>query len=150
MYGTPPPPPHHHHPNPGGMRWFPAMFCHARPSSLVFFFFFSAGCSILSDSDLQIKKNWSYINYGEPSLWLSQYYWLVLHANFISCRVIFVLRCFYKSTPVVCAVARNGKPYCLDELWPALIVRIHWDLTINAVHAFQNTKKNNLVSHPRL
>ena len=36
----------------------------------------------------------------------------------------------------------NGKPFCLAELWPALIVRIHWDFTINAVHAFQNTKKN--------
>ena len=36
----------------------------------------------------------------------------------------------------------NGKPFCLAELWPALIVRIHWDFTINAVHSFQNTKKN--------
>ena len=27
----------------------------------------------------------------------------------------------------------NGKPFCLAELWPALIVRIHWDFTINAV-----------------
>ena len=27
----------------------------------------------------------------------------------------------------------NGKPFCLAELWPALIVRIHWDMTINAV-----------------
>ena len=36
----------------------------------------------------------------------------------------------------------NGKSFCLAELWPALIVRIHWDFTINAVHAFQNTKKN--------
>ena len=35
----------------------------------------------------------------------------------------------------------NGKPFCLDELWPALIVRIHWDFTIKAFHAFQNTKK---------
>ena len=51
------------------MRWFPAMFCHAGPCSLVSFiylFFFFAGCQILSDRDLQIKKrNWSYINYGE-------------------------------------------------------------------------------------
>ena len=38
----------------------------------------------------------------------------------------------------------NGKPFCLAELWPALIVRIHWDFTINAVHAFQNTKKSYL------
>ena len=37
----------------------------------------------------------------------------------------------------------NGKPFCLAELWPALIVRIHWDFTINAVHEFQNTKKKN-------
>ena len=35
----------------------------------------------------------------------------------------------------------NGKLFCLDELWPALIIQIHWDFTINAVHAFQNTKK---------
>ena len=34
------------------MRWFPAMFCHAGSSSLVFF----AGCfKILSDGDLQIQ-----------------------------------------------------------------------------------------------
>ena len=44
----------------------------------------------------------------------------------------------------------NGKPFCLAELWPALIVRIHWDFTINAVHAFQNTeKKIILVSQTR-
>ena len=36
----------------------------------------------------------------------------------------------------------NGKSFCLAELWPALIVRIQWDFTINAVHAFQNTKKD--------
>ena len=30
----------------------------------------------------------------------------------------------------------NGKPFCLAELWPALIVRIHWDFTINAVRPF--------------
>ena len=35
----------------------------------------------------------------------------------------------------------NGRPFCLDKLWPALIVRIHWDFTIKAFHAFQNTKK---------
>ena len=35
----------------------------------------------------------------------------------------------------------NGKLFCLDELWPALIIQIHWDFTINAVHEFQNTKK---------
>ena len=44
----------------------------------------------------------------------------------------------------------NGKPFCLAELWPALIVRIHWDFTINAVHAFQNSTKIILVSHRRL
>ena len=36
----------------------------------------------------------------------------------------------------------NVKPFCLAELWPAVIVWIHWDFTINAVQAFQNTKKN--------
>ena len=41
----------------------------------------------------------------------------------------------------------NGKPFCLDELWPALIV---WDVTINAVHAFQNTKKKLFWFHTRL
>ena len=35
----------------------------------------------------------------------------------------------------------NCKSFCQAEIWPALIVRIHWDFTINAVHAFQNTKK---------
>ena len=39
----------------------------------------------------------------------------------------------------------NGKPFCLAELWPALIVCIHWDFTIYAVHEFQNTKKKKLV-----
>ena len=34
----------------------------------------------------------------------------------------------------------NGKPFSPAELWPALIVRIHWDFTINAIHKFQNTK----------
>ena len=24
----------------------------------------------------------------------------------------------------------NGKPFCLDKLWPALIVRVHWDLSL--------------------
>ena len=36
----------------------------------------------------------------------------------------------------------NVKPFYLAELWPAVIVWIHWDFTINAVQAFQNTKKN--------
>ena len=40
-------------------------------------------------------------------MWLSQNCCLVLHTNFISCRVSFVLRCFYKGTLVVCAVART-------------------------------------------
>ena len=44
----------------------------------------------------------------------------------------------------------NGKLFCLDELWPALIIQIHWDFTINAVHAFQNTKKLYLLSHMHL
>ena len=38
-------------------------------------------------------------------------------------------------------LGENGKPFCLAKLWPAIIVRIHWDFTINAVHAFQNAKK---------
>ena len=33
--------------------------------------------------------------------------WLVVQANFISYRVSFVLRCFYKSALFVCAVART-------------------------------------------
>ena len=41
--------------------------------------------------------------------------------------------CLYRSD--------NGKPFCLAELWPALIVWIRWDFTIYAVHEFQNTKK---------
>ena len=100
------------------MRWFPAMFCHSGPSSLVFFLlllFFFSGCQILSDSDLQIKnkkRNWRYIKYGELHwrLWLSQNCWLVLHTNFIRCRASFVLRCSYESALVVCAVARTVSP----------------------------------------
>ena len=62
--------------------------------------------------------------------------------NFISYRVSFVLRCSHKSTLMSClCCGEKGKPFCLDELWLALIVRIHRDFTINAVHAFQNTKK---------
>ena len=141
--GTPPPPPP---PQPRGNAKvsYNVLSCSAQLVSVLFFFF--AGCSILSDSDLQIKKLKLH-QLWRTALWLSQYCWLVLHTNFISCRVSFVLRCFYKSTPVVCAVARNGKPYCLDELWPALIVRSHWYLTINVVHAFQNTKKKIIWFH---
>ena len=36
-------------------------------------------------------------------------------ANSISCRVSFVLRCFYKSSLVVCR-GENCKPFCLAEL----------------------------------
>ena len=79
---------------------------------------------------------------------------IVLHTNFISCRVGFVLRCFYKSTLVkstlVCLCSgENGKPFCLAELWPALIVWIHWDFIIIAVQAFQNTKKKLFWFHTR-
>ena len=42
----------------------------------------------------------------------------VLHANFISCRVSFVLRCFYKSYSCRLCRGENGKPFCLAELWP--------------------------------
>ena len=38
---------------------------------------------------------------------------MVLHANFISCQVSFVPRCFYKSTLVVCAVARTVSRFVL-------------------------------------
>ena len=37
----------------------------------------------------------------------------VLHANFISCRVSFVLRCFYKSYSCRLCRGENGKPFCL-------------------------------------
>ena len=46
-------------------------------------------------------------------------------------------------------LGENGKPFCLAKLWPAMIVRIHWDFTINAVHAFQNTKKKIFWFHTR-
>ena len=68
--------------------------------------FFFAGCYILSDSDLQIKKL-KLDRLWRTAFWLSQNCCLVLHANFISCRVSFVLRCFYLSTLVVRAVART-------------------------------------------
>ena len=73
-------------------------------SSLVCFF-----CGILNSlgwwftdlKKLKLHRLW------RTALWLSQNCCLVLHTNFISCRVSFVLRCFYKSTLVVCAVART-------------------------------------------
>ena len=70
----------------------------------------------------------------------------VLHANFISHWVSFVLRCFYKSNSSCLCRGENSELFCLVELWPctayALIVWIHWDFNINAVHASQNTKNN--------
>ena len=52
----------------------------------------------------------------------------------------------------LCCLCRgeNGKPFCLAELWNALIFQIHWDFTSDAVHAFQNIKKIILDSHTRL
>ena len=70
------------------------------------------------------------------ALWLSQNCCLVLYAN---CRV----SC-YKSTLVVCAVARTVSRFV------QLSFDLHWsfgfieDFTINAVQAFQNTKKKYL------
>ena len=53
------------------MRWFPAMFCHAEPSSLVFFFFCRMlnflGSIVIYTSKFQrvdCTLNWSYIHYG--------------------------------------------------------------------------------------
>ena len=70
----------------------------------------------------------------------------VLHANFISHWVSFVLRCFYKSNSSCLYRGENSELFCLVELWPctayALIVWIHWNFNINAVHASQNTKNN--------
>ena len=53
---------------------------------------------------------------------MTQNCWLVLHANFISCGVSFVLRCFYKSTLLVCAVARTVS----RSVW--LSFDLHWSL----------------------
>ena len=70
----------------------------------------------------------------------------VLHTNFISHWVSFVLRCFYKSNSSCLCRGENSELFCLVELWPctayALIVWIHWNFNINAVHASQNTKNN--------
>ena len=75
--------------------------------------------------------------------------------NFISCRVSFVLSYFYKSTSSCLCRDKKGKLLfswaltsykyprientrlqCLNfTLKPALIVQIHWDFTISAVHA---------------
>ena len=55
-------------------------------------------------------------------------------ANFISCRVTLVLRCFYKSSLVVCR-GENGKPFCLAELWPCTNTRRRSKiLDLNACH----------------
>ena len=53
------------------MRWFPGMFCHAGPSSLVFFLFFCGMIKILSDSDfqIQISKNGLHLKLKLHQLW---------------------------------------------------------------------------------
>ena len=94
------------------MRWFPAMFCHTGSSSLVFFFCFVLFCFVVVAFFLRDVKFSRIVIYSvhrlwRTALWLNQNCCLVCHANFISCRVSFVLRCFYKSTLVVCAVART-------------------------------------------
>ena len=44
---------------------------------------------------------------------------LVLHVNFISCQVGFVLSCLYaRATILVLCHGENGKPFCLPELSP--------------------------------
>ena len=59
----------------------------------------------------------------------------VLHTNFISCRVSFVLRCFYKSNSSCLCSGENGKPFCLAELWPCTNTRRRSKiLDLNACH----------------
>ena len=52
---------------------------------------------------------------------------LALHANFISCRVSFVLWCFYKNNSSCLHHGENSYPFCLAELWPctACIDHLH-------------------------
>ena len=116
------------------MRRFATMFCHAGPSSLVFFFFFRdvkfPRTVIYRLKKLKLYRLW------RTAMWLSQNCCLVLYAN---CRV----SC-YKSTLVVGAVARTVSRFV------QLSFDLHWsfgfieDFTINAVQAFQNTKKKYL------
>ena len=116
------------------MRRFATMFCHAGPSSLVFFFFFRdvkfSRTVIYRLKKLKLHRLW------RTAMWLSQNCCLVLYAN---CRV----SC-YKSTLVVGAVARTVSRFV------QLSFDLHWsfgfieDFTINAVQAFQNTKKKYL------
>ena len=61
---------------------------------LFIYFFFFAGCQILSDSDLQIKKETEATSTMENCIVTQS-------------KVSFVLRCSYESTLVVCAVART-------------------------------------------
>ena len=53
------------------MRWFPAMFCHAEPSSLVFFFFLQDVKFSRIDSDLyiQISKSGLHLKLKLHPLW---------------------------------------------------------------------------------
>ena len=43
---------------------------------------------------------------------------LVLHSNFISCRVGFVLSGFTRATLAILYHGKNDKPFCLAELLP--------------------------------
>ena len=120
------------------MRRFATMFCHAGPSSLVFFFFRDVKFSRTVIYRLKkLKLHWLW----RTALWLSQNCCLVLYVN---CRV----SC-YKSSLVVCAVARTVSHFV------QLSFDLHWsfgfieDFTINAVQAFQNTKKKIFGFHTR-
>ena len=48
---------------------------------------------------------------------------LVLHANFISCWVSFVLRYLYKSNSSCLCHCENSKPFCLAKSWPCTKTR---------------------------
>ena len=51
----------------------------------------------------------------------------VLHVNFISCRVSFVLRWFYKINSSCLCCGENSKWFCLAELWPCTAWTDHLD-----------------------
>ena len=140
------------------MWWFPANFCHAGSSSLVFFFFRMLN-SLGQWFQIQISKNGLHLKLKlrqlwRTALWISRDCWLsndwlvitfelrlfyycpfwsgktmvsVLHTNFISCRVSFVLRCLCKSNSSCLCRGDNSKPFSLAELWPCTACIDHLD-----------------------
>ena len=101
-----------------------------------FFFFLrilnSLGWWFTDLKKLKLHRLW------RTALWLSQNRYLVLHTNFISCLVSFVLRCFYKSTLVVCAVARTVSRFV------QLSFDLHWSFGFIEISPLTPSKRSKI------